>query len=516
MGWEIANNYESRTAGSTGSFTTTTGFVFKIRVNGTPGSTTATNTAPTAADNTVRTARNTAYTFTAGDFGFADTDAGDALASVKIESLPAVGTLALDGTAVTLNRVVTRTQIDDGDLTFTPAAGASGAGYASFDFKVNDGTDDSASAYTMTIDVTATTTANTAPGAPTGLTATANGPSRIDLAWTAPASIGSSAITGYKIEVSPDGSSWSDLVADTRSTATTYADMGLNAATTRHYRVSAINAAGTSDPSGSDEATTEAVPAQTAVLVSNVGQPGDDGFGLDTNDHAQSFTTGDDATYTLTSIELTLQTAASSTDTPAVKLYSRSADGTEVTTLTGPAMLDAGTIKNYAFRPSSTVTLLTSTTYWVVAEGDAYWVSTTSTSEDETPAMGWEIANNYESRTAGSTGSFTTTTGFAFKIRVNGTTGATSAAATATTTSSAAATATTTSSAAATATTTSAAAATATTAGRHDCGCAAVLAGCARQCAGEADMGSTTQRRRLGDHRLRLPVQRKRRRLHCL
>ena len=50
----------------------------------------------------------------------------------------------------------------------------------------------------------------TTPGAPTGLAATANGPSQIDLAWTAPASTGGSAITGYKIEVSPDGSSWSD------------------------------------------------------------------------------------------------------------------------------------------------------------------------------------------------------------------------------------------------------------------------------------------------------------------
>ena len=103
-----------------------------------------------------------------------------------------------------------------------------------------------------------TTTPNTAPGAPTGLTATANGPSRIDLAWTAPAG---TAITGYKIEVSPDGSSsWSDLVANTQSTATTYAHMGLTATTTHHYRVSAINAVGTSAASNSDEATTEAAP----------------------------------------------------------------------------------------------------------------------------------------------------------------------------------------------------------------------------------------------------------------
>ena len=79
-----------------------------------------------------------------------------------------------------------------------------------------------------------TTTPNTAPGAPTGLTATANGPSRINLAWAAPGDTGGTAITGYKIEVSPDGSSsWTDRVANTGNTATTYTHMGLNAATTR-------------------------------------------------------------------------------------------------------------------------------------------------------------------------------------------------------------------------------------------------------------------------------------------
>ena len=48
-----------------------------------------TNTAPTAANNTVTTGEDRAYTFTAADFGFADTDAGAALASVKIVTPPA-------------------------------------------------------------------------------------------------------------------------------------------------------------------------------------------------------------------------------------------------------------------------------------------------------------------------------------------------------------------------------------------------------------------------------------------
>ena len=103
------------------------------------------------------------------------------------------------------------------------------------------------------------TTGATAPGAPTGLTATASGTTAINLSWSAPASTGGSAITGYKIEVSSNGgSSWTNLVANTSNTTTTYAHTGLTAGTTRHYRVSAINANGTGDPSNVANATTGA------------------------------------------------------------------------------------------------------------------------------------------------------------------------------------------------------------------------------------------------------------------
>ncbi len=95
------------------------------------------------------------------------------------------------------------------------------------------------------------------PGAPTGLSATADGDSAIDLSWTAPAYTGTSAIAGYRIEVSPDGSDWSDLEANTGSTATTYKHTGLSPDTTLHYRVSATNAAGTGEPSEPDNATTD-------------------------------------------------------------------------------------------------------------------------------------------------------------------------------------------------------------------------------------------------------------------
>ena len=97
------------------------------------------------------------------------------------------------------------------------------------------------------------------PGAPTSLVATASGSARIDLSWTAPANDGGSAITGYRIEWSADGSAaWTELVANTANPITTHADTGLAASTSRHYRVSAINIHGAGAPSNVDDATTDA------------------------------------------------------------------------------------------------------------------------------------------------------------------------------------------------------------------------------------------------------------------
>ena len=102
-------------------------------------------------------------------------------------------------------------------------------------------------------------TADTVPGVPTDLSST-GGDTRINLSWTAPGDDGGSPITGYKIEVSPDGNAnWTELVANTGNTTTTYAHSGLAAGTTRHYRVSAINSAGAGDPSNIDDATTRPI-----------------------------------------------------------------------------------------------------------------------------------------------------------------------------------------------------------------------------------------------------------------
>ena len=123
------------------------------------------------------------------------------------------------------------------------------------------------------------TVAAVAPNAPTGLTATASGTDTINLSWTAPVDNGGRVITGYKIEVSIDsGTTWTDLVADTASTTTTYEHTGLAASTRRDYRVSAINSIGTgTTPSDVVDATTgtaannapvvaTAIPDQTATV----------------------------------------------------------------------------------------------------------------------------------------------------------------------------------------------------------------------------------------------------------
>ena len=114
------------------------------------------------------------------------------------------------------------------------------------------------------------------PGAPTGLTATADGQTEIDLSWTAPSDNGGADITGYRIEVSSNGSSWSDLVANTGSITTSYSHTGLTAGATRHYRVSAINSAGTGPASGSDSATTDEEPVSDGTCTVNlIVEPGD-------------------------------------------------------------------------------------------------------------------------------------------------------------------------------------------------------------------------------------------------
>ncbi len=122
--------------------------------------------------------------------------------------------------------------------------------------------------------VASATTAATVPGAPRSLTATADGTARIDLSWTAPANDGGAEVEGYRIEARDDGGAWESLVAHTRSAATSHSETGLDPATTRHYRVSAINRVGVGKASSPASATTDAtVPDPPTGLVATATSP---------------------------------------------------------------------------------------------------------------------------------------------------------------------------------------------------------------------------------------------------
>ncbi len=106
---------------------------------------TSVNDAPSGTDSHVTTLEDTAYTFTASDFGFSDpADAGsssgaDHLAAVKIATLPTGGTLFDNGVAVTLHQpAVSIADINAGLLTFVPDANTNGATATSFTFRVQD------------------------------------------------------------------------------------------------------------------------------------------------------------------------------------------------------------------------------------------------------------------------------------------------------------------------------------------------------------------------------------------
>ena len=87
------------------------------------------------------------------------------------------------------------------------------------------------------------TTPAVVPDAPASLTATAAGDTQIDLVWTASASNGGAAITGYQLQVSEDGSDFEDLQMTDANTLT-YEHTDLTAGTKRYYQVAAINRVG--------------------------------------------------------------------------------------------------------------------------------------------------------------------------------------------------------------------------------------------------------------------------------
>ena len=98
-----------------------------------------------------------------------------------------------------------------------------------------------------------------APSAPTGLSATAISPNRIDLSWTDTASE-----TGYRVERSPNGSNnWAEIATLTANQVT-YSDFQVTAQQTYFYRVRGLNSGGFSLYSNVANATTPQPPPPAA------------------------------------------------------------------------------------------------------------------------------------------------------------------------------------------------------------------------------------------------------------
>ncbi|RJF96743.1 DUF4347 domain-containing protein [Noviherbaspirillum cavernae] len=214
------------------------------------------NDAPSGADGTVATSEDVAYTFTVTDFGFADAD-GHALQAIRITTLPQAGTLTLNGVAVNAGDFITLADIKGGRLTFTPVKDASGAGYASFTFQVQDdggtadgGVDLDPVARAMTVNVAEIKDASDLED---------------ETATTPPDN------NGNKPAI--------DLVDDKRNDAATTEKTGsTNAAAAGDGTVSHANV----NPSGSNELAYHSAPAPSSVRVS---QPVSDGESLLSEQH---------------------------------------------------------------------------------------------------------------------------------------------------------------------------------------------------------------------------------------
>src|SRR5205085_2032344 len=109
------------------------------------------------------------------------------------------------------------------------------------------------------------------PAAPDGLTAAAASSSAIDLAWND----NSTNETGFTLERSTDGATWTVVTSALAAGATSYHDTALSASTAYSYRMKATNAAGSSPYSNTATATT-----QSSVVFAE-SFPGADGSSWD-------------------------------------------------------------------------------------------------------------------------------------------------------------------------------------------------------------------------------------------
>lgn len=98
------------------------------------------NSPPIGTNSIVTTESDEPYVFAGADFGFTDPNdtPEDNFTRVLITTLPGLGSLTLDGNAVTAGQFITVADINGGLLVYTPVAGGYGQPYTTFTFQVED------------------------------------------------------------------------------------------------------------------------------------------------------------------------------------------------------------------------------------------------------------------------------------------------------------------------------------------------------------------------------------------
>lgn len=149
--------------------------------------------------------------------GFSDADTGDTLQAIRIDTLPANGTLYQNGVAVTAGQVIARADI--GLLSFTPDANVNGA--TSFTWTATDGTSYAASSTTMTLNITAVSDAPTLVGVtdPGSFVRFDGVDDRIEIASPASAAINGTTPLTYEMWIRTDALTHQTLI-DTANTGT--------------------------------------------------------------------------------------------------------------------------------------------------------------------------------------------------------------------------------------------------------------------------------------------------------
>ena len=239
--------------------------------------------------------------------------------SVKIVSLPDKGTLTLDGEAIAMTDVpktVTRAELQEGKLVYSPPETETGDDLTTFTFRVNDGTSDS-EVYTMTVSVGSRSTVpgdiEVNFGAPS-YTATEGG-----TAATVEVTLSRAPSAEVQIPLSVLSRNWGAVAGDhsTIPSTVTFATTDTSQTFTVTATDDELNDDGesvtlgfgtlpTGYAAGPTETTTVSLADNDGVLVSNTGKTpaARSSANLEDNDYEAYFTTGPHpAGYVVDSIE---------------------------------------------------------------------------------------------------------------------------------------------------------------------------------------------------------------------